>query len=314
MDERGWYRLEALVASGDVEAATEALAALGVGGVEVQDERTFAEGDLEPQRELPRGRARLIVYLEVEDRAGAPEAARLEALQALESAAPGAEVESFAPFEDRDWATKWMEFFEPALLSPRVRVGPPWESFEAPPGGAKIVIEPGMAFGTGTHETTRLCAAILDGRLAALDRAPDVLDVGCGTGILSILARRLGARSVRGVDVDAEAVAIARTNLEVNGVDASVQIDDTPVGALDGVYDLVVANILAHILARLAEDLRARVTDGGELVLSGIIDEDLDEIERHFLVPGWTEIERRREGLWWALRLRRESTSTESTN
>src|SRR5699024_1151004 len=147
------------------------------------------------------------------------------------------------------------------------------EEFKAPAGGTKLVIEPGMAFGTGTHETTQLCAAKLDRLLADAPEdqpPPSVLDVGCGSAILSMLAARLGAQPVVGIDVDPVAVEVARQNLACNELTEQVDLSTRPLAKIARHYDLVVANILTHILLELRDDLLQRVRPGGTLLLSGI--------------------------------------------
>ncbi len=163
-----------------------------------------------------------------------------------------------------------------------------------------------MAFGTGQHETTWLCLERVDAM--CLDGgAPDaLLDVGCGTGILAIAAVLLGVGRVDGVDVDATAVACARDNVEANGVSARVHLSTTPIGQVDGRYPVVVANIMAHILEAMAAELVARVAPGGLLVLSGILEEQVDRVLATFSALGAVETARAQRGEWVRLDLRIE--------
>lgn len=295
-----WRRLEVLVQDADVAAAL--IWRLGALGVEVQDRETYMEGvTFAP---IPEGWARLIAFFAA-DEAHDQDTAN-EIMSALDAAGMTSELVSFADYDDRSWETAWKEFFKPLRLSRRSTVGPPWEDFEAPPEGTKVIIEPGMAFGTGTHETTQLCAQILDDLLDA--RAPSsVLDVGCGSAILSIVAAHLGASPVIGTDVDAHAVSVARENLAINGVADQVSLSTIPVQDIEGTFDIVVANIIAHILLTIEEPLKARVGPGDSLILGGITELSETDILKAFVVPGWRLIERRQAGEWISMHLVREA-------
>jgi ribosomal protein L11 methyltransferase len=155
-----------------------------------------------------------------------------------------------------------------------------------------------MAFGTGTHETTRLCLQILD---EAIGEQPptSVLDVGCGSGILSIAAVGLGVEQVVGVDVDETAVEIARENLKCNSKSGSAHFSTTPLPRL-GTFEVVVANILAHILEELADDLQDRVAQGGTLIASGITTDQADAFLERFRVDELRLVDRHELGEWVA--------------
>jgi ribosomal protein L11 methyltransferase len=168
------------------------------------------------------------------------------------------------------WRDEWKKHFEPFRICDGIVVRPPWRTHTAAPDEQVIELEPGRAFGTGLHETTRLVAEILAGRGAAV-RGARVLDVGCGSGILSLVALALGAGSVRALDVDPDAVAVTQENALRNGQSSRVQADETPVGALRERYDTVLANIEAKTLIELAPSLIERVAPEGVLVLSGIL-------------------------------------------
>lgn len=296
-EELPWYRAECLAQNAD--RATELLWRLDAGGVEVHDQTTYMEGaEVVP---VPDGMTRLVAYFQTDD-AEAIERALTESLPHATGSLVG-----FLAFTDTSWMLKWKEYFSPRQLSPRATVGPPWETF-APPveGGLAIVIDPGMAFGTGTHETTQLCAAALDDLLAD-DPPQTLLDVGCGSAILSILAARLGVPRVVGVDVEAEAIESAKNNLPLNGLtDDDVALSTTPLADVEGVYDIVVANILLHILTALKDELRAHTRPGGVLLLSGIGTHQEAQAIETFNAPGWTLQNTRRDGEWIALRYVRD--------
>lgn len=177
------------------------------------------------------------------------------------------------PVEDIDWVMKNREQFQPIPISKRVWIVPTWH--DAPePGAINIALDPGAAFGTGSHPTTRLCLQWLEANLRPVE-APFVLDYGTGSGILAIAAMKLGAARAVGVDIDPQAVEAACFNAVQNSVDIEFAATDKP---LDAVADITVANILANPLKVLAPLLASHTRSGGALVLAGILDHQADEI------------------------------------
>jgi ribosomal protein L11 methyltransferase len=258
---------------------------LGATGVEVRDgEGTPMPGTPRP----PPGRALLVGWFADEE---AAEAAR---------AAFGGSV---ARVPDEDWGEGWKKDFRPLDVG-RVRVRPSWIDEPAPPGAVEVVLDPGMAFGTGTHPTTALCLAALSDLVGARPGA-SVLDVGTGSGLLAIAARKLGAGRVAGNDEDPVAVRVARENAEQNGV--ALELTGAPADEIPGTFDVVVANILANVLVALAPSLAAKVAPGGVLVLSGILGPQEDEVRRAYLEAGLAALPGgdRRDGEWSLLALRR---------
>lgn len=175
------------------------------------------------------------------------------------------------------WRDGWKQHFKPFHLTPRIVVCPPWKTIDAPEGVSVLVMDPGRAFGTGLHATTRLVADAIERQALAIV-GNDVLDVGCGSGILSLCALVHGARSVRATDNDPDAVAATIENAERNGYAGRVVADTTDVFDLDGGYPMVVANIEARVLVPMAPALIARVRTGGSLVLSGILSEQAQDV------------------------------------
>ena len=168
------------------------------------------------------------------------------------------------------WRDAWREHFEPFRICPGVFIRPPWREAHAPGGDRVLVLEPGRAFGTGLHETTRMVAEAMAARVERLAGAL-VLDVGCGSGVLSLVALALGARAVRAIDVDPDAVAVTRENAERNTMDERVLVDSTPVADVPTSYPFIVANIEGTTLIDLAPAITARLAEGGTLILSGIL-------------------------------------------
>ncbi|MDP9035179.1 MAG: 50S ribosomal protein L11 methyltransferase [Myxococcota bacterium] len=204
------------------------------------------------------------------------------------------------------WRDEWKKYFEPFRLAGTIVVSPPWCAYHAAAGETVIVLEPGRAFGTGLHETTSLVASALVEHPGDLDGA-SVLDVGCGSGILSFVAVALGAARVRAIDVDADAVAVTRENAARNALGSRVHADVTPVSALTDRYATVVANIEATTLVELAPDLIRRLAPHGLLVLSGVLaphvsPEQLAVVRAAF--SALREEEVRREGEWVSVVMR----------
>lgn len=190
---------------------------------------------------------------------------------------------------DKDWQETWKVFFKPIRVTRRIVIKPTWEPYEARGKEIIIAIDPGMAFGTGLHATTRLCLEVIDREIdrrikKSLGKGSaglSLLDVGTGSGILAIAAAKLGARSVMGIDIDERAIEVARQNVKHNRVERVVRIGSENLKAIDGCFDIVLANIDFMSLAELKEPLTCHVSQGGRLVLSGIIrkqKEDLREI------------------------------------
>jgi ribosomal protein L11 methyltransferase len=207
---------------------------------------------------------------------------------------------------EEDWANNWKEHFKPSRIGTRLVIKPTWEEFAANDGDIIIELDPGMAFGTGTHPTTRLCLESME-RIFFRDPPYDdgkgappaeILDVGTGSGVLSIAAAKLGASRVIALDIDPAAVAIAEQNLVQNRVLGSVRASAEPLSTVTGTFDIVLANILAEELVRLGRELVDRVSPGGYLILSGILTEKEDLVCKGFAPFPLTLREITRESEW----------------
>lgn len=213
---------------------------------------------------------------------------------------------SVANVPDQDWMQKWKEGFEAVNVGERFIVSPSWKLPEDNQGRIVIQIDPGMAFGTGTHETTRLC-------LEAIERfwkGGSLLDVGTGTGILAIAAARLEPDSrVFAIDVDPQAVEVARENVAINGVSDSIELSEAqPLDLAGRGFDVVVANLTAEVIVDLTRDLANCLAGNGLLILSGILTEYEGDVERALTADAFSVIDRREAGEWCALVARRDSS------
>ena len=195
------------------------------------------------------------------------------------------------------WRDRWKSFFHVTRVTPRVVIRPTWESYIPAPGDCVLDMDPGAAFGTGGHATTRLCLNTLD---SLLPRA-SMLDVGTGSGVLAIAAAKLGVPKIRAVDNDATAVEVARENIATNAVWDRVFADATPLEHIEGQFEVVVANIIAPVLRRLAEDLVRCMSQNGMLIMSGILVEETDMVSNDFQSLGLVERGRSIENGWSCL-------------
>ena len=189
--------------------------------------------------------------------------------------------------DEDDWAESWKQYYKPVYLG-RITVVPAWEEYTAKDGEIIVRMDPGMAFGTGTHETTRLVIRLMQDELKGGER---VLDVGTGSGILSICASKLGAGHCNAYDIDPVAVKVAEDNAKSDGcTNITVGVSDLLKGVdlSGGKYDFCVANIVADIIIRMLPDVRAYLKEGAPLILSGIIGERAAEVREAVLKQGFT--------------------------
>ena len=206
--------------------------------------------------------------------------------------------------DDSEWKDNWKEYFKPQQVSERIIVCPTWEEYELSEedkaAGKKILrIDPGMAFGTGTHETTSLCLKAMEKYMAP---GASVLDVGCGSGILSIAADLLGAGDVLGIEIDPVAVEVSRENLELNGCGENVRvIEGDLTKGVDYKADVVVANLMADLVEMLSPDVRRHMKPGARYISSGIIDEKLEEVAQAIRDCGFEIEEIKEDGMWRAI-------------
>ena len=214
----------------------------------------------------------------------------LKSLQMIAPEMPSIQIETVTILE-QDWGESWKRFFKPVQVGSRFVVKPPWSKTRLRKGQIPIEITPGMAFGTGTHATTKLCIQALEGRLQR--KGLSVLDVGTGSGILSIAAAKLGAGEVWGLDIDGVAVGAARENVRQNGVSDIVRIRKTRIGDIRRKFDMIVANLDHKSLRRMKIPLIRHMKAQGFLILSGILEGEGDLLCQHYLKTGllrWAKV------------------------
>jgi len=270
---------------------------------DVQQELDGVYGDLIDQELLERDRtvAAVSVFIPMEKSPAESEGFIRERLSVLHIPA---EIECIGVHEE-DWANSWKQYYKPIKTGEKLVIVPEWEEYDPTDGEIVVLMDPGMAFGTGTHETTRLCAMLLEKYVRPGDR---MLDVGCGSGILAICAAKLGAGSCFACDIDPVAVRIAGENAALNqtaqvetGVsDLLAQAKKAPGG-----YHICCANIVADVIIRLSPDIGAFMEPDGVLIVSGIITERAEETVSALKAAGWHLIDERRENGWFAGALKR---------
>lgn len=199
--------------------------------------------------------------------------------------------------ESRDWSECWKQYYKPFRLGKHLVIKPSWETWEAEEGDIVIELDPGMAFGTGTHETTAMCTEMIE----QYYHGGKLLDVGTGSGILAIAAAKLGASDCLGVDIDPDAVRVAVENVQRCGVEKAVRIREGDLlQGLNEVFDFAVANILAPVICMLAKPLRNHLRPGSLFVCSGIIAEAEGDVHDALLEAGYEILEVRHKNDWVA--------------
>jgi ribosomal protein L11 methyltransferase len=200
---------------------------------------------------------------------------------------------------EEDWANAWKKYYKPKKIGDQVVIKPSWEEYTPSPDDIVVELDPGMAFGTGTHETTMMCIQNLE---KYVKNTSTVFDIGCGSGILSIVAAKLGAKEVIGVDLDEVAVKASKQNVLDNGVDGTVTIKHgNLMDVINGQCDIVVANIIADVIIYLSDFIKDFMKENSVFIASGIILEKVDEVV-HALEKNEMEIvEVRRQGEWAAI-------------
>ena len=311
-----WLELKIDTSPSGLDAVTELLEQQGITGVIIDDENDFKDF-LEHNRqywdyvdeELLREKAgvsRVTFYLE-RNEAALDVIARVRiAMSDLKKARPdcGPLLLTIDNVADADWENNWKKFYKPMEIGERLLVVPQWEKARDD-GRVKLVLNPGLTFGTGSHATTRLCLQALDKYIRGGEK---ILDLGCGSGILSIAALVLGAGEAFACDIDEKCVDVAYENAALNGVGkdrytvrwGDVLTDSALQAEFGGGYDMVVANIVADVIMGLSDKVRPFLKEGGLFLCSGIIDDRAEEVFTKLRADGWTVIEQHDSEGWYS--------------
>lgn len=279
--EGGWFRVRVDLPFHVSEAVSELLFGLGSCGVQVQHGSAS-------------GTTGLTAYFPVERDSGRVVSGLWSGLNALAADLRTVRVE-VAEVPSEDWASSWKSRFKPVYASPAIVVCPPWERVVDPEGGFSLVIEPKTAFGTGQHETTRLALKMMH---AIVKPGDIVLDVGTGSGILSLAAARLNAARVTGIDSDALAIENARANMRLNGNPGNVIFCRKTLASVTGGFDVVVANIDGSTLVCMLPALALRVAETGNLILGGVLGQERPTLLEAVRATGLHAVEVVEQGGW----------------
>lgn len=315
-----WHEITIYTTEEAVEAVSNVLHELGAGGVSIEESGTLNKPrdtslgqwyEL-PLNDIPEGRAVIKGYYAE----GADMEQLMAQLQPFLAALPACGIDAGNPavelreVNDEDWANAWKQYFKPIRISERLVIKPTWEEYEASAGELIIELDPGMAFGTGTHATTALCLRALEKVVRPGDEA---IDVGTGSGVLAIAAAKLGARHVLALDLDPVAVSSAKENARLNGLEGQISVRRSDLlqalrereqGGSLGVrlpVQVVVANILAEIILLFVHDVYEALQPGGIYVASGIIKPKQQDVEQALAAAGFVVEERCEEQDWVAL-------------
>jgi len=302
-----WNELTVKVKTEDTARASDICTVIADMGIYVEDYSdlenvvwNIAHVDLIEQELLERDRTHSLIHVYIKQEKDA-----LECVEFIKARldAEGIEYEtSIVGVNEEDWANNWKQYYHTQRIGRRIVVTPSWEEYTPTGDDVQMRLDPGMAFGTGTHDTTRLCLELLE---ECVTPATRILDVGTGSGILSVGGVLLGAPSALGVDIDPVAVKVANENAEINEVsDKTEFVCGDLTDKVHGQFEIVTANIVADIIIRLLSTVKNYLLKGGVLIVSGIIDTRADEVENACHEAGFTTEKRLEHGGWVAIKLR----------
>ncbi|UJF35056.1 50S ribosomal protein L11 methyltransferase [Paenibacillus hexagrammi] len=321
-----WHEITVHTTEEAIEMISNFIHELGAGGVSIEESGTLnKERDTSlgqwyelPLNDIPEGRAVIKGYFSQ----GIDMEEILEQLKASIEQLRDYDIDTGNPtyelreVDDEDWANAWKQYFKPIRVSDRLTIKPTWEEYTASPEELILELDPGMAFGTGTHATTALCLRTLE---KVVKPGDDVIDVGTGSGILSIAAAKLGARHVLAVDLDPVAVSSATENTKLNQLENKITVrlsdllgvikaQETETGSEHGVklpVQVVVANILAEIILLFVNDVYEALEPGGYYVASGIITAKEADVEKALVAANFTIVEKNYDSDWVVITARK---------
>ena len=300
-----WIEVTVKVPAGDTDRAAAIANMVVPYGLYIEDYSDLEEGaraiahiDLIDETLLQRDRTHALLHLYLQ-----PDTAPHEALSFLTDRLSAAAIPfalSHTTVNEEDWANNWKQYFKPLPIGDHLLIRPTWETVDNPKGRTVLSLDPGMAFGTGGHETTRL---VLEALEPAITPDTRLLDIGCGSGILSLAALLLGAKEAVGVDIDALAVKTARENGALNGLipPRFTVREGNLADTVTGTFDIVVANIVADAILALSPDVPRFLRKGGLYLVSGIIDTREEEVTAALTACGFTLTARYEQRGWLCL-------------
>ena len=318
-----WLELHIDTTHAGLEPVETLLSSLGIDGVVIDDETEFqdflennhqywdyVDEDLEKEMQ---GKSRVTFYLQADEEGFAKMGEVRIALENLKKTAQacGTLLMTMDSLQDADWENNWKQYYKPMEIGERLLVIPQWEQEDpkvrkALEGGrVPLILEPGLTFGTGSHATTRLCLTALE---QAVQGGEKVLDLGCGSGILSIAALKLGAASVVAVDIDDKCLDVAYENAAMNGIGrdtytvkvGDILSDEALRAEIGGGYDVVLANIVADVIIGLGPMVRSLLRENGVFLCSGIIDTRAEEVADKLRQAGLEILDTRSSEGWYA--------------
>ena len=302
-----WNEITVKVKTEDTARASDVCTVIADMGIYVEDYSdlenivwNIAHVDLIEQELLERDRTHSLIHVYIKQEKDA-----LECVEFIKARldAEGIEYEtSIVGVNEEDWANNWKQYYHTQRIGKRIVVTPSWEEYTPSGDDVQMRLDPGMAFGTGTHDTTRLCLELLEEVVTPETR---ILDVGTGSGILSVGGVLLGAPSALGVDIDPVAVKVANENAEINEVNGKTEfVCGDLTDKVHGKFEIVTANIVADVIIRLLSTVKNYLLKGGVLIVSGIIDTRADEVENACHEAGFVTEKRLEHGGWVAIKLR----------
>ncbi|MDI3481150.1 MAG: ribosomal protein methyltransferase [Tepidanaerobacteraceae bacterium] len=303
-----WVEIKIKTSTEAIEAVSNLFYEAGVMGVVIEDPRIYLRPQDENQWdyiEIPEGidfeEAVVTGYL-VEDSSLAERVREIkEGVKRLPEYGlnMGSGEMAIATVSDEDWANAWKKYYKPTRIGKSIVVKPSWEEYQPAAGEVVVDLDPGMAFGTGTHETTRLCMELLE---KYMKKNYDVIDLGCGSGILSLVAGKLGASQVLAIDRDEVAVKVARENVQRNNLTSVVKvIKGDGLRNISFKADIIVANIIADVIIDLSAQVPMNLKEGGIFLASGIIKDRKLSVMEALEKNGFDVIEESEKGEWVAL-------------
>ncbi|MDF2927508.1 MAG: ribosomal protein methyltransferase [Paenibacillaceae bacterium] len=322
-----WHEITVHTTEEAIEMVSNFLHELGAGGVAIEEsgtlnkERDTTYGQLydKPLNDIPEGRAVIQGYFSLDMEMDSVMGQLKESVAQLTDFAidTGNPVYGLRTVDDEEWADAWKQYFKPVRVSERLTIKPTWEDYQASPEEIILELDPGMAFGTGTHATTALCLRALE---QAVKPGDEIIDVGTGSGILAIAAAKLGARHVLALDLDPVAVTIAGENTAVNQLEEQITVVQSDLlqairtqesqGSAHGVtlpVAVVVANILAEIIVLFTDDVYEALQEGGTYITSGIIKSKQELVQEALVKSGFVVESAAEEADWVVLVARKKA-------